>query len=175
MGSAKAEVNAFLWALFMYQQNNIYGFSVRACLQKSSTHKSAWKTNDGTSKRKVQLISLVHILVYDAVKMKEGIEEKEKESLHSGLAQTEPLFVLDKTFWLLLTEMQPLSVLWVTITSVLGKSHEHQSSKAFFNLATASPHWPLRDKAPNSCGILFKMILYRLYIVITRWTFQMVD
>lgn len=165
MGSTKAEVIAFLWALFMYQQNNIYGFSVRACLQKSSRHKFPWKTNDGTSKHKVQLISLVHILVYDAVKMKEGIEEKEKESLDCSLAQTESLFVLVKTFWLLLTGMWPLSVLW--------ESQEHQSSKALFSLATASPHWPLRDKASNWCGA--KIILCCLYIVVTRWTHQMVD
>lgn len=32
--------------------------------------------NDGTPKHKVQLITLVHILVYEAIKMKDGAEEK---------------------------------------------------------------------------------------------------
>lgn len=32
--------------------------------------------NDGTPKHKVQLITLVHILVYEAIKLKDGTEEK---------------------------------------------------------------------------------------------------
>lgn len=31
--------------------------------------------NDGTPKHKVQLITLVHILVYEAIKLKDGGEE----------------------------------------------------------------------------------------------------
>lgn len=37
-------------------------------------HKSPCKKNDGSSKHKVQSIALVHILVYGAIKMKDGAE-----------------------------------------------------------------------------------------------------
>lgn len=87
------------------------------------------KKNDGTSKHKVKLITLVHILVYVAIKMKEG--RRRKESLDSSFSHTERFFVLVRTFGMMFRGMQSVSG--------LRKSQEHQSLKVSSHLASVPP------------------------------------
>lgn len=96
-------------------------------------HKFPWKKNDGTTKHKVQLITLVHILVYDAVKMKDGIEEN---NAWTSFAQTEYLFVLLRTFWLMLKGIWSFS-----------ESHKNISPQQFstnWSPCHHSDHWGIK-------------------------------